>query len=76
MCDLCYIDLNCRFVEGSDLFLCSDYIYNQYRDCKDLNYYVCPEKINDIVCLPVEKVQNSFPVLACQDRVIRVLQAR
>ncbi|XP_072112204.1 Bardet-Biedl syndrome 7 protein isoform X2 [Mobula birostris] len=62
------------YVSGADLFLCASYIYNHYCDCKDQDYYLSSDKINDIICLPVEKVDNITPILACQDRVLRVLK--
>ncbi|KAJ1216858.1 hypothetical protein NDU88_004457 [Pleurodeles waltl] len=61
-------------ISGSDLFLCASYIYNHYCDCKDQHYYLSGDKINDIICLPVEKVSCITPILACQDRFLRVLQ--
>ncbi|XP_032873072.1 Bardet-Biedl syndrome 7 protein isoform X1 [Amblyraja radiata] len=62
------------YVSGADLFLCASYIYNHYCDCKDQDYYLSSDKINDIICLPVEKVGKITPVLACQDRVLRILK--
>ncbi|XP_072192025.1 BBSome complex member BBS7 isoform X2 [Excalfactoria chinensis] len=61
-------------ISGADLFLCASYIYNHYCDCKDKHYYLSRDKINDVLCLPVDKVNCITPVLACQDRVLRVLQ--
>ncbi len=61
-------------MEGADLFICGNYIFNQYTDCKDSNYYLSADKINDVVCLPTERITDVTPVLACQDRVLRVLQ--
>ncbi|XP_023932485.1 Bardet-Biedl syndrome 7 protein homolog isoform X2 [Lingula anatina] len=61
-------------VEGADLFVSGNYIYNHYKDCKDTNYYLCQDKVNDIIVLPVERIPEIMPVLACQDRVLRVLQ--
>lgn len=61
-------------ISGSDLFLSASYIYNHYCDCKDQHYYLSGDKINDVICLPVERLSRITPVLACQDRVLRVLQ--
>ncbi|ELU07577.1 hypothetical protein CAPTEDRAFT_117810 [Capitella teleta] len=61
------------YVEAADLFLCGNYVYNHYRDCQDQNYYLCGDTINDVLCLPLDPTQPVTPVLACQDRVIRVL---
>uniref|UniRef100_A0A8C8ZHU1 Bardet-Biedl syndrome 7 n=1 Tax=Prolemur simus TaxID=1328070 RepID=A0A8C8ZHU1_PROSS len=61
-------------ISGSDLFLSASYIYNHYCDCKDQHYYLCGDKINDVICLPVERLPHIVPILACQDRMLRVLQ--
>ncbi|XP_063314314.1 Bardet-Biedl syndrome 7 protein [Pelobates fuscus] len=61
-------------ISGSDLFLCASYIYNHYCDCKDQHYYLSGDKISDVICLPVEKLERITPILACQDRVLRALQ--
>lgn len=63
-----------RHVAGADLFVCASYIYNHYCDCKDQDYYLSGDKINDITCLSSENLTRPVPVLACQDRVLRVLQ--
>ncbi|KAM6953513.1 BBSome complex member BBS7 [Aplochiton taeniatus] len=67
-------NINAMHVSGSDLFVCASYIYNHYCDCKDQDYYLSGDKINDIVCLPAASMGRIVPVLACQDRVLRVLQ--
>ncbi|KAL8206988.1 UNVERIFIED_CONTAM: Bardet-Biedl syndrome 7 protein, partial [Gekko kuhli] len=66
--------IKAMYISGADLFLCASYIYNHYCDCKDQHYYLSGDKINDVLCLPVEKLSCITPVLACQDRVLRVLQ--
>ncbi|MCI4379677.1 hypothetical protein PGIGA_G00231030 [Pangasianodon gigas] len=66
--------INAMRVSGADLFVCASYIYNHYCDCKDQDYFLSGDKINDMVCLPVETVGRTVPVLACQDRVLRILQ--
>lgn len=62
-----------RWVSGSHLFLGGNYIFNHYIDCKDEDYYLCSDRINDMLCLPLSRIQEVTPVLACQDRVLRVL---
>ncbi|XP_035280608.1 Bardet-Biedl syndrome 7 protein isoform X1 [Anguilla rostrata] len=66
--------IKAMYVSGSDLFVCASYIYNHYCDCRDQDYYLSGDKINDIVCLPAEGAGRTIPILACQDRVLRVLQ--
>lgn len=63
-----------RYVEGSSLFVCGDYIFNHYVDLKDTNYYVSSDKINDVLCMPVCEVSPLLPVLACQDNSLRMLK--
>lgn len=62
------------YVEGADLVLSGDYIYHHYCDCKDISYFLCDDKINDVICLPMEKVPDLTPVLACNDGVLRIFQ--
>lgn len=54
--------------------MCASYIYNHYCDCKDQDYFLSGDKINDITCVSSENLTRVIPVLACQDRVLRVLQ--
>ena len=61
-------------MSGSDLFLCGTYIYNHYRDCKDLNYYLSADRINDVLFLNLEGHPDGLPILACQDRMLRILR--
>merc|ERR1719193_2220039 len=61
------------YVEGRDLFVCGNYVFNHYRDCQDANYFLCGDKINDVLCLPYQQRPELAPVLACQDRVLRIL---
>ncbi|XP_019647281.1 PREDICTED: Bardet-Biedl syndrome 7 protein homolog [Branchiostoma belcheri] len=62
------------YVTGSDLFLTGTYVFNHFHDLKDQNYFLAPDKINDVLCLPLDKFSLLTSVLACQDRVLRVLQ--
>ncbi|KAK5896675.1 hypothetical protein CesoFtcFv8_009813 [Champsocephalus esox] len=66
--------INAMHVSGADLFVCASYIYNHYCDCKDQHYYLSGDKINDITCLSSENLTRFVPILACQDRVLRVLR--
>lgn len=63
-----------RYVSGAELFVCASYIYNHYCDCKDQDYFLSGDKINDITCVSSENLSRIVPVLACQDRVLRILQ--
>lgn len=62
------------YVEGAELFTCGNYVYNHYHDCKDANHFLSADSICDVICIPTNKVPAVTPVLACQDRVLRVLQ--
>lgn len=47
---------NYRYVEGSDLLVCGQYGFYHYRDCKDANYFLCGDVINDVIALNSQKV--------------------
>uniref|UniRef100_A0A914XPM1 Bardet-Biedl syndrome 7 n=2 Tax=Plectus sambesii TaxID=2011161 RepID=A0A914XPM1_9BILA len=65
------------YIYGVDMFLCGRNTFNHYHDCADTNYYLCGDKINDVLCLPI--MEGSWvgrgltPVIACDDRTIKVL---
>lgn len=61
-------------ISGNDLFLCGNFIFNHYYECQDQNYYLSGDHINDLICLDMDKVGTIVPVLACQDRILRVLK--
>ena len=61
-------------ITGNDLLVCGKHVYNHYRDCKDTNYFLSEDAVNDVLALPGEKVSSLTPVLACQDRSLRVLR--
>ncbi|GFG34141.1 hypothetical protein Cfor_08141 [Coptotermes formosanus] len=60
-------------VSGSNLLVCGKHAYNQYHDCKDTNSYLSGDQINDVISLCAEKTNRLIPVLACEDRTLRVL---
>ncbi|XP_054259851.1 Bardet-Biedl syndrome 7 protein homolog [Macrosteles quadrilineatus] len=60
-------------VSASDLMVCGSQIYNHYRDCKDADSYLSADHINDVIALSAEKLHRLTPVLACEDRMLRVL---
>lgn len=33
------------FVEGADLIICGNHVYNHYKDCKDAGSYLCGDTI-------------------------------
>jgi Bardet-Biedl syndrome 7 protein len=62
-------------VEGGHLLVCGPYVYNNYLDCKDVDYYLCSDKINDVLCLPPSAEPEPLsPILACQDCSLRLLK--
>ncbi|KAL4229928.1 Bardet-Biedl syndrome 7 protein [Mactra antiquata] len=62
------------YVEGSDLLCCGKFMYNHYKDCKDTNFFLSGDQVSDVICLPSHIVKTLTPILACQDRVLRVLE--
>ncbi|XP_049268144.1 Bardet-Biedl syndrome 7 protein homolog [Rhipicephalus sanguineus] len=66
--------IRCMSVCGNDLAVCGEYVYSHYFECQDKNYYLSSGRINDMIMLPVDKLRALVPVLACQDRLLRVLK--
>ncbi|VDO63253.1 unnamed protein product [Onchocerca flexuosa] len=60
------------------MFLCSERNFNHFHDCVDANAYLCVDRINDVLCLPV--VEGSWigrgitPIIACNDKTIKVIE--
>lgn len=55
--------------------VCGPYVYNHYIDCKDADYYLCSDHINDVLCLPPTSSSGELsPILACQDCSLRLLK--
>ncbi|KAH6934784.1 hypothetical protein HPB50_000807 [Hyalomma asiaticum] len=67
--------IKCMSVCGNDLAVCGEYVYNHYFECQDKNHYLSSGRINDMLLLPVDKIRALVTVLACQDRLIRVLKS-
>ena len=44
-------------ITGNDLLVSGKHVYNHYRDCKDTNYFLSEDKVNDVLALPMEKVR-------------------
>uniref|UniRef100_A0AAZ3NQ16 Uncharacterized protein n=1 Tax=Oncorhynchus tshawytscha TaxID=74940 RepID=A0AAZ3NQ16_ONCTS len=53
-------------INYADLFVCASYIYNHYCECKDQDYYLSGDKINDIVCLSAENLGRIVHVLGSE----------
>jgi len=51
-----------------------EYISNMYVECKDAHFFMSNDKINDMQIVPVILADEQNPILACQDRFIRVVQ--
>lgn len=61
-------------VTGDNLCITGSYVFNSFKNSQETAYYLCPDKINDIVCLPLKSADSKItPILACNDRTLRVL---
>uniref|UniRef100_H2Y5K2 Bardet-Biedl syndrome 7 protein homolog n=1 Tax=Ciona savignyi TaxID=51511 RepID=H2Y5K2_CIOSA len=61
------------WISGSDLIVGGQYVFNHFSDCVDQGYYLASDKINDIMCFPVNRKEGDglTTVLACNDHVLR-----
>ena len=62
------------YATESDLLVGCNYIFNHYVECKDANYYLSPDRINALLRLPIPGSSHVYTVLACQDRVLRLME--
>lgn len=46
------------FVNGNDLILCGNHVYNHYRDCKDIGSYLCGDTIVDVAAFCPKNVNR------------------
>lgn len=46
------------FVNGADLMICGNHVYNHYKDCKDVGSYLCGDLIVDMVALYPNNVSD------------------
>ncbi|DBA03716.1 TPA: hypothetical protein N0F65_004133 [Lagenidium giganteum] len=56
------------------LWTATDFVYNQYEGSTDKNFYMSPDKINDMLVFPLNHEQDFHAMLGCQDRYIRVVK--
>jgi len=61
-------------VHELQLWVCSEFTFNHYVDCKDKNFYLCNDKINEMMAIPIVGDHAHNAVLACNDQMVRVLQ--
>ena len=64
-------------MESQFLWSAGDYILNCYEsiDSKivDKFFYICEDKINDLIVAPVTGQLVFNPIIACQDKTVKVL---
>lgn len=48
------------YVNGNDLIVCGNHVYNHYRDCKDIGSYLCGDTIVDTIALCPMNVREKF----------------
>lgn len=61
------------FVQDEDIYTGGEYIFNQFVQLKDTAFFMANDRINDLTCEFVSGAARADAVLACQDRMIRVL---
>ncbi|OQR97631.1 hypothetical protein ACHHYP_10175 [Achlya hypogyna] len=66
--------INRVYTYDSHLWTATDFIYNQFENGQDKNYYMCQDRINDMLLFQDGASDDLHPVLACQDKYIRLIQ--
>ncbi|GLC59925.1 hypothetical protein PLESTB_001554700 [Pleodorina starrii] len=57
-----------------NIWSAGEYVHNHFIEAKDKALYLCPDRINDAEVVPLSGPVELWPVLACQDRYVRVLR--
>eukprot|EP00201_Polytomella_parva_P019649 CAMPEP_0175047856 /NCGR_PEP_ID=MMETSP0052_2-20121109/5842_1 /TAXON_ID=51329 ORGANISM="Polytomella parva, Strain SAG 63-3" /NCGR_SAMPLE_ID=MMETSP0052_2 /ASSEMBLY_ACC=CAM_ASM_000194 /LENGTH=619 /DNA_ID=CAMNT_0016311807 /DNA_START=124 /DNA_END=1979 /DNA_ORIENTATION=- len=60
-------------VYEKSLWTSGEYGFNHFFDGKDKDFFLSPDRINAAEVLPIASPTDYWPVLACQDRFVRVL---
>jgi len=65
-------------IEETRLWTAGEYFLNEYEITKDgsndKSYFLCPDKINDMFIHNITETANYNPILACQDKGIRLTE--
>lgn len=61
-------------INKNHMWAVGEYICNQYVDCKDAHFFMANDRINDLQVCPVIIPDEENPIIACQDRFVRVVQ--
>uniref|UniRef100_A0A914BVH0 Bardet-Biedl syndrome 7 protein n=1 Tax=Acrobeloides nanus TaxID=290746 RepID=A0A914BVH0_9BILA len=71
--------INSMYIYGVDMFLCGRNTFYHFHDCIEKSYYVCADRINDVLCLPVIEGgwvgRGITPVVACDDKTLKILDS-
>eukprot|EP01116_Phalansterium_solitarium_P024352 TRINITY_DN88_c6_g1_i1.p1 TRINITY_DN88_c6_g1~~TRINITY_DN88_c6_g1_i1.p1 ORF type:complete len:780 (+),score=342.34 TRINITY_DN88_c6_g1_i1:136-2475(+) len=59
------------YVEDVDIWAAADHLMTHYSDGADKHFYMCTDRINDLLCERILSESFNDTVLACQDRCVR-----
>lgn len=60
-------------VFDKNIWSAGEYVHNHFIEGREKAFYLAPDRINDAEVMPLISPQDYCPVLACQDRHVRVL---
>ncbi|GMH36136.1 hypothetical protein BSKO_04004 [Bryopsis sp. KO-2023] len=60
-------------IHETDMWVSGEYVHNHFHEAKEKHFYIAPDRINHSDVIPVTYKREFNPVLACEDRIIRVL---
>jgi len=62
------------WVGEEDIHTGGEFMYNTFLNCKDTYFFMANDRINDLVCEQITGARIFDAALACQDRMVRVVQ--
>ncbi|XP_060532411.1 Bardet-Biedl syndrome 7 protein homolog isoform X2 [Cylas formicarius] len=66
--------ITAMFVIGNEMLMCGKHVYAHFRDHKDVGSYLCGDVIVDVVAFYAPKTRRLTSLIACEGRMIRVLE--
>lgn len=61
-------------VEETKIWTGAEYVFNLFDNGKDSEFFMCPDRINDLTIDHITRESEYDAVLGCQDRRVRVVQ--
>lgn len=66
--------ITCMKVEDSKIWTGAEFVFNVFDNGRDVEFFMAPDRINDLCIAHVTRAEEYDAVLGCQDRFVRIVQ--